>query len=139
MKAPAAARAHTRVDTTQQLRQVLRGIEVGPFMNFHWRWELIPARVGNQRGWGLQVSFVGLDRDTGAPGPFASRHEFVSVGASESSVVKTAWLLLELAVRHELMQAFRYRGTRVFDPHHTVEQLAAAAGRTLRPLEALRG
>ena len=46
------------------------------------------------------------------------------VGASESAVVKTAWLLAELIVRHELMEAFLYKGIRIFDPHRTVEELS---------------
>ncbi len=42
----------------------------------------------------------------------------------DSTVVKTCWLLLELLVRHELMESFQYRGVKLFDPHKTVEELA---------------
>ena len=30
----------------------------------------------------------------------------------------------ELIVRHELMEAFLYKGIRIFDPHRTVEELS---------------
>ena len=44
--------------SVRQLRAVLKQVEVGPFMAFHWAWEVTPARVGSQRGWGVQLSLV---------------------------------------------------------------------------------
>ena len=41
--------------------------------------------------------------------------------------MKTCWLLAELIVRHELMEAFLYQGVRIFDPHHSVAELSMPA------------
>jgi hypothetical protein len=81
-------------------------------------------------GWLVQVEFTRPDCDTGEPGRGKGRQEFVPAGTSVSGVVKTAWLLLELVVRHELLEAFLYRGHRIFNPHHTVAELMA-----VRPAE----
>lgn len=53
------------------------------------------------------------------------RKEFIAAGSSESGAVKTAWLLVELVVRHELMEAFNYKGKRIFNPHNSVHALAS--------------
>ncbi|HVI41833.1 MAG TPA: hypothetical protein VM577_14365, partial [Anaerovoracaceae bacterium] len=47
-----------------------------------------------------------------------------AVGAYESGVVKTGWVLAEMIVHHELMEAFHYKGSRIFDPHNTTEELS---------------
>ena len=56
-----------------------------------------------------------------------SRTEFVQCGATESGVIKTCWLLLELTIRHELMEGFRVDGARVFSPHHRIGALIELA------------
>lgn len=43
------------------------------------------------------------------------------------SAVKTCWLRVELILRHELMEAFLYKGVRIFNPHHTVAELSMPA------------
>lgn len=81
-------------------------------------------------GWFVHVEFERPDCDTGKIGIGRGRQEFIAVGTTESGVVKTAWLLVELMVRHELMEAFTYKGSRIFNPHHTVTELQA-----IRPTE----
>jgi len=34
-------------------------------------------------------------------------------------------LLIELVVRHELMEAFRWQDKRIFNPHNSIEALAS--------------
>ena len=36
----------------------------------------------------------------------------------------TAWLCMELIVRHELMESMLVDGVRILDPHKTLEELA---------------
>jgi hypothetical protein len=116
------------VRTTGQLRAVFDRISFAPScVNMGWTWEIeeLPtAPAGDLKGWLVNTTFRRPDTDTGVVGVGRGRQEFVAVGASESGVVKTAWLLAELIVRHELMEAFLYRGIRIFDPHHTVEELS---------------
>jgi hypothetical protein len=87
-----------------------------------WEWEI--EELPMDKGWLVNTTFKRPDTDTGIMGTGRGRQEFIAKGATESGVVKTAWLLAELIVRHELMEAFRYRGVRIFDPHHTVEELS---------------
>jgi hypothetical protein len=115
------------VQTTAQLREVLDRISFAPScVNMGWTWEIeeLPAPGGGLKGWLLNTTFRRPDTDTGIVGVGRGRQELIAVGASESGVVKTAWLLAELIVRHELMEAFLYRGVRLFDPHHTVDELS---------------
>jgi hypothetical protein len=120
--------ANDVVRTTAQLRKVLDGISFAPScVNMGWTWEveeLHAAPDGGLKGWLVNTTFRRPDTDTGVVGVGRGRQELITVGASETGVVKTAWLLAELIVRHELMEAFLYRGVRIFDPHHTVEELS---------------
>jgi hypothetical protein len=117
-----------QVFTTEDVRAVLEGISFAPScLDMGWKWEIEELRVGAEgtlKGWLVNTTFQRPDTDTGIVGTGRGRKELVGVGASESGVVKTAWLLAELIVRHELMEAFLYRGVRIFDPHHTVDELS---------------
>lgn len=113
------------VDTAQDLRVILNQIDIKPSM-------VRPRGFGFairdiDGGWLIRLEFIRPDRDTGRDAMGAGRWEFICRGATESGVVKTAWLLLDLLARHEAMESFTYRGVRIFDPHHTVDQLTAAA------------
>jgi hypothetical protein len=128
-----------RIETTSDLRAVFDQVSFAPScVNMDWTWEIEELRVGPEatlKGWLVNTTFRRPDTDTGVVGVGRGRQELVAVGASESGAVKTAWLLAELIVRHELMEAFLYRGVRIFDPHHTVDELslphhARRAGKT---------
>jgi hypothetical protein len=116
------------IETTADLRAVLDQISFAPScVNMGWAWEIEELRVGPEstlKGWLVNTTFRRPDTHTGVVGTGRGRQELISVGASESGAVKTAWLLAELIVRHELMEAFLYRGVRIFDPHHTVDELS---------------
>ena len=115
----------TSVENQAALRYVLDGITFAPScLDMGWAWEIetLPGR-----GWLINTTFRRPDTHTGEIGTGTGRKEFVAIGASESAVVKTAWLLAELVVRHELMEAFLYKGVRIFDPHRTVEELSLPA------------
>jgi hypothetical protein len=117
-----------KMQTTAELRGVLDGISFAPSgLQMGWTWEIEELRVapaGALKGWLVNTTFKRPDTETGIMGVGRGRQEFIAVGTSESGVVKTAWLLAELIVRHELMEAFLYRGVRIFDPHHSVEELS---------------
>jgi hypothetical protein len=112
-----------KVQTAAELRGVLGEISFAPSgLDMGWEWEI--EELPMDKGWLVNTTFKRPDTDTGIMGTGRGRQEFIAKGATESGVVKTAWLLAELIVRHELMEAFRYRGVRIFDPHHTVEELS---------------
>lgn len=132
--------AEKKVTTRGELEEVLSKVRFNPScVNLDWRWDLKPVfeEVAepefeeNQAkfrlcGWRVRTSFVRPDTNTGKVERGYGRWEYVERGTSESGAAKTCWLLAELIVRHELMEAFTYSGERIFDPHHTVAQLAAA-------------
>lgn len=76
-----------------------------------------------RKGWLIHVTFERPDTITGKIGRGRGRDEIIWAGTTESAVVKTCWLLVELMVRHELMEGFNYQGRRIFNPHNTVQEL----------------
>lgn len=118
------------IENQDQLRAVLDQISFAPScVNMGWQWQIEELRLqsGELRGWLVNTTFRRPDTHTGEIGIGAGRKELIAFGASESAVVKTCWLLAELIVRHELMEAFLYRGVRIFDPHHSVAELSMPA------------
>lgn len=108
------------------LREVLNDVTMqNSALDFHWRFEVQPFGMF---GWLVNVNFRRPDTSTGVMGTGRSRNEIITFGASESSVVKTCWLLIELTIRHELLESFRWKGKRIFNPHNTVSELASLQG-----------
>lgn len=131
--------------TRRELQDILDNITFGPSgvmlhkMDLRWEVEDLVQRAHTLRGpaiddegrtaieplgWRIRFSFLRPDTVTGKVGRGFGRWEFVDIEAGESTIVKTCWLLLELLVRHELMEAFQYKGVRLFDPHRSVDELA---------------
>lgn len=119
-----------RIESEQALGAVLDQITFAPScVDMGWAWQIEELRLadGRVRGWLVNTTFRRPDTHSGEIGIGTGRQELIGFGASESSAVKTAWLLAELIVRHELMEAFLYKGVRIFNPHHTVEELSLPA------------
>jgi hypothetical protein len=95
-------------------------------LDWNWKLKVRPVDADKRIGWFVWAEFDRPDTHTGAMGTGRGRDEIVYPGASESSVMKTCWVLVELLVRHELMEGFRYEGLRVFDPHNTIGDLQLA-------------
>ena len=49
--------------------------------------------------------------------PFRGRKWMLSPHMLDDEIVKTVWLAFEVAVKHELLEGFRFSGERVFNPH----------------------
>lgn len=94
-------------------------------LDFKWQFEITPNNDPNNPGWFVNVAFQRPDTHTGEIGTGRGRKEFIAKGAYQSGIVKTGWLLVELVVRHELMEGFHWRGKRVFNPHNSVHSLAS--------------
>lgn len=119
----------TTVNNNQELERVLNNISLkNSVLDFEWQFEYKPFVQNHFLGWFVRVSFERPDTITGQIGRGVGRDEFIKIGTTISGVVKTCWLLLELMIRHELMESFKYEGARIFNPHHTVEELAKLAG-----------
>ena len=121
----------TPITTDSQLQEVLNGISmVNTVLDFKWMFEFKPVRTviqgqdaPDKSGWLVWVSFERPDTITGKIGRGRGRDEIIWSGTYLSGVVKTAWLLVELMVRHELMEGFRFHNQRIFNPHNSVIDL----------------
>lgn len=120
-----------KVNKDVELEAVLEDISfVHTVLDFKWKFEYKPVVMYDANhiakdGWLLWVSFERPDTITGEVGRGRGRDEIVWVGTSVSGVVKTCWVLVELMVRHELMEGFRWCGARIFNPHNSVFSLAS--------------
>lgn len=72
----------------------------------------------------IRTSFKRKDINTGEFGTGWGRWNTApAVGASETSIVMTAWICVDQVVRHELLEGFEYKGKKVFNPHKSIDQL----------------
>jgi hypothetical protein len=116
------------INTDSELSNVLSDISFRrSIIDFKWKFEFSNVSIGQRSGWLLWAQFERPDVETGKIGIGRGRDEIIYQGSTESSVVKTAWLVVELLVRHELMEAFQYKEKVIFNPHHSVEELSVAA------------
>ncbi len=121
-----------RINSAALLQEILKDISFRPScVDFQWEWEVEPTyrfvagATFELRGWLVRTTFRRPDTATGLIGTGHGRWELIEVGTSVSGVVKTCWLLVDLITRHELMEAFSFRGVRVFDPHKSVDDLCS--------------
>lgn len=129
--------ADKRIDTTADLEAVLADITFkNSVLDFQWRYQHKPFYDGvdyttpqmmKNAGWLIWVEFWRPDVVSGEMGWGRGRDEIVKIGAYESGVVKTAYVLYRFVVEHEMMEGFHYKGIRIFNPHHTVHELSIPA------------
>lgn len=74
----------------------------------------------------LQVLFIDKDRITGAEEIQRCRKWQLSYHMVNSEVVRTAFKAVEAAMLHEVQEAFKYKGARVYNPHVDLDSLADA-------------
>lgn len=75
-------------------------------------------------GWHVNTTFKRPDINTGKIGTGAGRKLFVEKNSSASAVFFTCWILVDLIVKHELMEAIRFDDKRVLNPHHSLAELS---------------
>lgn len=120
-----------KIETEEQLKEVLEQITFkNTCLDFKWKFEyeeitLMDWENGERYAWLVWCSFERPDTLTGEIGRGRGRDEVIWEGTYVSGVVKTCWLLVELLVRHELMEGFRFLDKRIFNPHNSVFELAS--------------
>lgn len=109
----------------EKLKEVLRAITLkNSVLDFNWGFEYRRAILDEKRCWLIWVCFDRPDTNTGEIGRGRGRTEIIWEGSTISAIVKTCWLLIELMVRHELMEGFRFQEKRIFNPHNSVFDLS---------------
>lgn len=119
------------IDTNAELTAAISKVRfVNSVLDFKWAFCYTPITVTEhdtekkRQGWLVWVTFERPDIRTGKIGRGRGRDEIIWAGTSLSGVVKTCWLLVELMIRHELMEGFRYDDAIIFNPHNTVADLS---------------
>lgn len=77
----------------------------------------------------LRVQFYERCSVTGQVELQRSRKWLLSYYMTKTEIVKTALLCIKAAAEHELLEAFKYKGVRIFNPHHSVEALIEIDGK----------
>lgn len=72
----------------------------------------------------LQVLFVDKDRITGDEEIQRCRKWQLSYHMVNSEIIRTAFKAVEAAMQHEVEEAFKYNGARIYNPHLDLEELA---------------
>jgi hypothetical protein len=105
----------------KEIKKVLKNITFAPSnLDMGWKFQVKET----EDGFLMRTSFKRPDTNTGQVGTGYGRWMFIGKKADERSVVMTAWVCAELIVKHELLEAFLYRQTRIFDPHKSIDDLA---------------
>lgn len=120
----------SKVTNTDHLIEVLARIAfLNTVMDFNWRFchEAVEVsllhRDERRKGWLLWAEFERPDIHTGVRGWGRGRDEIIWEGTAESGVIKTAWVVVNMLVTHELMEGFTVEGKRPFNPHNTIQAL----------------
>lgn len=123
--------------TLTEIKRILKNISFADScIDFAWGWEIVkvdgvgyddlqnPKSSNKIRGFLINTTFKRPDTNTGIVGIGRGRRMWVEATASETSVVMTAWVCVDLIIKHEAMEAFKYQNAKILNPHKTLEQLA---------------
>lgn len=123
------------MQTLESVKTVLARIATKPScVDMMWRWQVVEIEDAGHHlqepdntGFLIRTTFARPDRDP----PHAVQRGFggwhhVPSDASDSAIVKRAFVAMMAILQHELMEAFHYDGDRLFDPHHTIDDLGEA-------------
>lgn len=83
-------------------------------------------------GYYIQAEFNTKCTRTGMPILTRGRKWYISHYAITDEIVKTVWLAIEVALRHEAMEDFTYKLMPVFHPHTDIEALVEVQNTTHR-------
>ena len=92
-----------------------------------YRFEVIEVRSDgeiNADGFLLRCGFIRPDTTTGEMGEGFGRWNYFPKNSSEKSVIMTAFVAIKLVVEHEMLEAFEFKGTKLFNPHKTLDELS---------------
>lgn len=84
-------------------------------------WEFRMGALGD--GWFVQVAFDAPCTVTGAVEQQRGRKYYISPFAIPDEVIKTCWVAIESALKHEAMEDFIVDGVAPFHPHTDIETL----------------
>lgn len=105
----------------KEIKKIVKNISFeNSNLDMGWKWQ-VKKITG---GFLIRTTFKRPDTHTGKIGTGYGRWAFVPKNVDDRGVVMTAWVCAELIVKHELMEAFRFKGIRILDPHKSLKDLA---------------
>ncbi len=126
-----------------EIKRILKNISFADScIDFEWNWEVVGVdgdvwipnenqlsqeglgRYEKIHGFLINTTFKRPDTNTGIMGIGRGRRMWIEETASETSVVMTAWVCVELIIKHEAMEAFKYKDAKILNPHKTLNELA---------------
>lgn len=111
------------VNTIEEAKLILSKVSFAPScVDMGWEFEVQDDIQNNE--FRIRTTFQRPDTRTGEISRGYGRWMVTPKPATPAGLVKTAWLCAELIVKHELMEAFLYKGVRIFNPHKTLKHLA---------------
>lgn len=121
--------------TYKQVVKVLSNINfLKSCIDFSWGWEVTEiSGVGYcegldetvpTKGFLINTTFKRPDINTGKIGIGRGRRMWIEETATRDSLIMTAWVCVDLIVKHETMEAFTVYGVKILDPHKKVKHLA---------------
>lgn len=88
-------------------------------------WRFVPSEIGEKEGFFVQISADETDNRSGEPMTWKGRKWLVSRFSTESEIIQTCWLAVQIARQHEDRENFFYEGKAILGPHFDVKDLAA--------------
>lgn len=113
----------------EEVKRILNNVSFAPTnLDMGWKWDVKSTKIYDdntilEKGYSIRTTFMRPDANTGEMERGYGRWMYVPENVSTDGLVKTAWLCAELIVKHELMEAFLYEKTRIFDPHKSLKDL----------------
>jgi hypothetical protein len=112
------------LDVLSHIESAPSGIRMSTEQGYRFEVEEVIHENPTLDGFAIRCGFWRPDTATGQMGEGFGRWNLVPRNATADSIVKTAWVAIDLVIRHEAMEAFMYKGVRIFDPHKTLDHLA---------------
>ena len=130
-----------KVDGLGGVEAVLAQVTFAPScVDMDWGWQVqavfvqegpsvtvegVTATQAIPAGFRLRTTFRRPERSSGEVQTGFGRWWEVPPDVTVSGVVKTAFAAAKMILEHELMESFKWKNARVFDPHNTVQELAS--------------
>lgn len=114
--------------TIEGVKEILSKINFAEYSCIDMGWKFEVAEVKDIPGledlFLIRTSFQRKDINDGTFGTGWGRWHTTPInGATETSIVMTAWVCVKMIVEHELLESFEYKGLKVFNPHKSLDQL----------------
>lgn len=88
-------------------------------------WKFHVSKYGDGTPY-VQILFMDKDRISGIEELQRCRKWILSFHMTNSEVVRTCHKAVQAAMLHEVDEAFKYKGARIFNPHVDLDDLASA-------------